>query len=91
MKYSVSVLSRWRTKWSVKHFEILFKALEYGYFTRHLGLRYDGNEKHEDINTLVGYADSALTVPRSQGSGTIMKQNCAGDHNDKQKEHDYRR
>jgi hypothetical protein len=77
MKYCVSVLSRWRTKWSCKHFEILVKALEYGYATRHMGLRYDGNGKPDEINVLVGYADSALTVPRSQGSRLLMMNGAA--------------
>jgi hypothetical protein len=39
MKYSMSVLSRWRTKWGTNHFRILLKALEYGYATRKKGLR----------------------------------------------------
>ncbi len=77
MKFCVSVLSRWRTKWSCKHFEILVKALEYGYATRYMGLRYDGNGKPEEIYVLVGYADSALTVPRSQGSRLLMMNGAA--------------
>ncbi len=39
IKYSMSVLSRWRTKWGPKHFAILLKALEYGYATRDMGQR----------------------------------------------------
>jgi hypothetical protein len=39
MKYSISVLSRWRTKWGPNHFRILLKSLEYGHATRKCGLK----------------------------------------------------
>ena len=72
MKYSMSVLSRWRTKWGTNHFAILLKALEYGYASRNYGLRYNGNNGRKiEVNVMEGYADSSLTVPRSQGSRTI--------------------
>ena len=77
MKYSMSVLSRWRTKWSTKHFEILIKALEYGYASRTKGLRYDGNGSTSVVNVLVGLADAALSVPRSQGSRSVMMNRAA--------------
>jgi hypothetical protein len=64
MKFSMSVLSRWRTKWGTNHFRILLKALEYGYSTRKTRLRYDGNPGGKiEVNTLEGYADSNLGVP----------------------------
>ena len=77
MRYSMSVLSRHRTKWGTDHFKILIKALEYGFSTRHLGLRYDGNLSADKVNTLVGFADSALTVPRSQGCRTVIMNKAA--------------
>ena len=77
MRYSMSVLSRHRTKWGLNHFKILIKALEYGYCTRHLGLRYDGNLKEEELNVLTGFADSSLTVPRSQGCRTVIMNRAA--------------
>jgi hypothetical protein len=78
MKFSMSALSRWRTKWGTNHFKILLKALEYGYSTRKTGLRYDGNPgKQVDVNTLEGFADSNLGVPRSQGSRSIRMNNAA--------------
>jgi hypothetical protein len=43
MKYAMSVLSRWRTKWGTNHFAVLLKSLEYGYASREMGLRYNGN------------------------------------------------
>jgi len=43
MRYAMSILSRFRTKWGKKHFEILVKTLEYGYATRKIGLKYSGN------------------------------------------------
>jgi hypothetical protein len=77
IKYSMSVLSRWRTKWSTKHFEILIKALEYGYSSRKMGLKYDGNGDTSVVNVLVGLTDAALSVPRSQGSRSIMMNRAA--------------
>jgi hypothetical protein len=78
MKYSMSVLSRWRTKWGVNHFKILLKALEYGYSTRKTGLRYDGNSGGKvEVNIMEGFADSNLGVPRSQGSRNIMLNKAA--------------
>jgi hypothetical protein len=58
MKFSMSVLSRRRTKWGTNHFRILLKALEYGYSTRKTGLRYDGNpggEVEVNLGVLTGY------------------------------------
>jgi hypothetical protein len=73
MKFAMSVLSRWRTKWGVNHFKILLKALEYGYSTRKSGLRYDGNTGGKiEVNVMEGYADSNLGVPRSQGCRLII-------------------
>jgi hypothetical protein len=78
MKYSMSVLSRWRTKWGPNHFRILLKALEYGYSTRKTGLRYDGNPGGKvEVNIMEGFADSNLGVPRSQGSRSILMNKAA--------------
>jgi hypothetical protein len=78
MKYSMSILSRWRTKWGPAHFRILLKALEYGYASRKQGLRYNGNQGGKvEVNQLEGFADSALSVPRSQGSRSIMMNRAA--------------
>jgi hypothetical protein len=76
MRYAMSVLSRHRTKWGLEHFKILIKALEYGFSTRHLGLKYNGNLPDDEKNVLVGFADSALTAPRSQGCRSVVM-NCA--------------
>jgi hypothetical protein len=77
MRFAMSVLSRHRTKWSLNHFKILIKALEYGYLTRKMGLRYDANLTEEELNTLVGYADSSFSVPRSQGCRTVLMNGAA--------------
>jgi hypothetical protein len=78
MKYSMSILSRWRTKWGPEHFRVLLKALEYGYATRNQGLRYNGNQGGKvEVNTLEGYADASLSVPRSQGSRSIVMNGAA--------------
>jgi hypothetical protein len=72
MRYAMSILSRHRTKWSCEHFKILLKALEYGYSTRKMGLKYNAHLPEEEQNVLVGYADSGFTVPRSQGCRLVM-------------------
>jgi hypothetical protein len=63
MRYAMSILSRFRTKWGKKHFEVLVKTLEYGYATGKMGLKYDGNQTEDKSNVLEGYADSSLSPP----------------------------
>ena len=72
MRYAMSVLSRHRTKWSKRHFLILLKSLEYGYHTRSKGIIYLGFLKEDELNVLVAYADSSLSIPRSQGCRMII-------------------
>jgi hypothetical protein len=60
------------TKWGLNHWKALVKALEYGYWTRYLGLRYNGNLTEKELNVIVGFADSSLTVPRSQGCRLVI-------------------
>ncbi len=60
MRYAMSVLSRWRTKWGKVHFAILVKTLEYGFETRRMGLKYGKSVDKNKINVIVGYADSTL-------------------------------
>jgi hypothetical protein len=59
------------------HFKALIKALEYGYSTRHLGLRYNGNLTEKELNVLIGFADSSLTIPRSQGCRLVVMNGAA--------------
>ena len=77
MRYAMSILSRFRTKWGKKHFELLVKTLEYGYATRMMGLRYDGNMERDKANVLEGFADSSLSLPRSQGCRLVMMNRAA--------------
>ncbi len=77
MRYAMSILSRFRTKWGKKHFEILVKTLEYGYATRKMGLKYNGNQADDKTNVLEGYADSSLSLPRSQGCRCVVMNNAA--------------
>jgi hypothetical protein len=77
MRYAMSILSRFRTKWGKKHFEILVKTLEYGYATRKMGLKYSGNLGSEKTNVLEGFADSSLSLPRSQGCRCVVMNNAA--------------
>jgi hypothetical protein len=71
-RYAMSVLSRHRTKWGIIHFKILLKALEYGYSTRHMGLKYSCSKRKENWNKLVGFADANFALPRSQGCRHVM-------------------
>jgi hypothetical protein len=73
----MSILSRFRTGWGKKQFEVLVKALEYGYATRTMGLKYDGNLGNDKTNVLEGFADSSLCLPRSQGCRCVILNNAA--------------
>jgi hypothetical protein len=77
MRYAMSILSRFRTKWGKKHFEVLVKTLEYGYSTRKMGLKYNGNLAEDKTNVLEGFADSSLSLPRSQGCRCVILNNAA--------------
>jgi hypothetical protein len=77
MRFAMSILSRFRTKWGKKHFEVLVKALEYGFATRKMGLKYDGNLGGDKANVLEGFADSSLSLPRSQGCRCVIMNNAA--------------
>jgi hypothetical protein len=73
----MSVLSRWRTKWSKTHFAILVNALEYGFETRRMGLKYGTSIDKDKVNVIEGYADSSLSLPRSQGCRCVMMNGAA--------------
>ncbi len=72
MRYAMSVLSRHRTKWGLVHFKILLKALEYGWSSRAMGVKYNSNLDPKLRNVLVAYADSSFSTPRSQGCRMVM-------------------
>jgi hypothetical protein len=72
MRYAMSVLSRHRTKWGLVHFKVLLKALEYGWSTREMGVKYNSNLDVKYRNVLVAYADSSFSTPRSQGCRMVM-------------------
>ena len=72
MRYAMSVLSRHRTRWGKRHFIVLLKSLEYGYSTRAKGILYLGCLDKDDLNVLVAYADSSLSLPRSQGCRMVI-------------------
>jgi hypothetical protein len=72
MRYAMSVLSRHRTRWGKRHFFILLKSLEYGFDTREKGIIYLGCLEDKVLNVLVAYADSSLSIPRSQGCRMVI-------------------
>ena len=71
------MLFRHRTRWGINHFKILIKALEYGFTTRKMGLKYNANLPKDEANVLRGYADSGFTVPRSQGCRIVVMNGAA--------------
>jgi hypothetical protein len=73
----MSVLSRHRTKWGINQFKILLKALEYGYSTREMGLKYSCSKDKQNWNKFVGFADAAFSLPRSQGCRHVMMNKAA--------------
>jgi hypothetical protein len=77
MRFSMSVLSRHRTKWGLAHFKILLKALEYGWSTRSIGVKYCGNLLAKYLNVLISFADSSFSVPRSQGCRIVCMNGAA--------------
>jgi hypothetical protein len=77
MRFAVSLISRHRSKWSKKSFDILVKALEYGYASRNIGLMYSCGLDTHGINKLYAYADSNFAAPRSQGCRVTMMNGCA--------------
>ena len=77
MRFAVSLISRHRSKWSRRSFDILVKALEYGYATRHIGLMFSCGLDEHGINKLYAYADSNFAAPRSQGCRITMMNGCA--------------
>ncbi len=72
MRYAMSVLSRHRTRWGKIHFVILLKSLEYGYYTRERGIIYLGCLDQSNLNILLAYADSSLSLPRSQACRMVI-------------------
>ena len=76
-RFAISTLSRFRGRWSKTHFAAALKALEYGYCTRHLGVKYTKPENNEDANVLRGYADSGFSTPRSQGCRMVWMNGAA--------------
>jgi hypothetical protein len=73
----MAVLSRHRTKWEIVHFRILLKALEYGYRTREMGLKYSCSKDKRNWNMLVDFADANFSLPRSQGCRHVMMNKAA--------------
>ena len=51
---------------------VLIKSLEYGFHSRKQGILYSGNWEKEYLNILLAYADSSLSIPRSQGCRMVM-------------------
>jgi hypothetical protein len=46
--------------------------LEYGFYSRNKGIIYSGNLEREYLNILTAFADSSLSIPRSQGCRMVI-------------------
>jgi hypothetical protein len=77
MKYSISVLGSRRGAWSKAHFAIVLKVFEYGVHTSAIGLMYSSGLDPHGKNTLYGYADASLKVPRPYGCRICMMNGAA--------------
>jgi len=77
MRYAVSICGKHRGRWGKKQFQIVMKAFEYGFTTRHTGLIYSkGLDKH-GINVLSCHADSGHSLPRSYGCTIVFLNGAA--------------
>ena len=77
MKYAISVCGSRRGGWNTKQFEVVKHILEYGYYTRHLGVIYsDGLDPH-GRNVCYAYGDAGLQLPRSYGCRVVMLNGAA--------------
>ena len=72
MRYAVSICGRFRSRWGAKQFKVLTKVFEYGYATRETGIIYSKGLDEHGVNTIYCYADSAHSLPRSQGCTICM-------------------
>ena len=77
MRFAVSVCGRYRDRWGKKQFKVLTKAFEYGYTTRHTGLIYSKGLDPHGLNVISCHADSAHSLPRSQGSHLVIMNGAA--------------
>ena len=77
LRHVTSVLGRFRKKWGQLQWKVLMKAFEYGYCTRDIGLIYSKGLDPHGVNTLYAYADSAHSLPRSQGCEIVMMNGAA--------------
>ena len=72
MRLAVSMCGRYRDKWGIRQFSVLKKTFEYGMHTRHTGIIYSKGLDPHGINVLSCYADSAHSIPRSQGCHIVL-------------------
>jgi len=72
MRFAVSVCGRYRDRWGRKQFGVLKKAFEYGWTTRETGIIYSQGLDPHGKNVISCHADSAHSIPRSQGCHLVM-------------------
>ena len=72
MRYAISVCVKHRGKWRRRQFDVLKKVFEYGHAIREIGLIYSKGPCEFGPSTIYCYADSAHSLPRSQGCTFVM-------------------
>ena len=77
MCYTISVCGRHRGKWGRRQYDVLKKVFECGHTTRAIGLIYSKGLCDHGLNTLYCYADSAHSIPRSQGCTLVLMNGAA--------------
>ena len=72
MRFAVSVCGRYRDRWGRRQFKVLMKAFEYGHTTRETGVIFSRGLDPHGLNVISCHADSAHSVPRSQGCHLVI-------------------
>ena len=72
IRHAVSMLQQHGHKWSMLHFTLALNVLEYGYFTREIGIIFSRGLDTHGVNVLYAYADSNFAAPKSHGCSITM-------------------
>ena len=79
MRYTVSVLSRHMSNWTLEHWGLALKALMYGISTKEIGLMFSQRLDRKGLNVLSAYGDANFRRPpeRSGGCSVVMMNGAA--------------
>jgi hypothetical protein len=79
LRYTISVLSRYMSNWTLEHWKLAVQALMYGISTKEIGLMYSRALDKHGIQVLSAYADANFRRPpeRSGGCSIVMLNGAA--------------